>query len=105
MSDNRTPDADLLAAPAGRRRIFASTMLGNVVEYYDFTLYGTLAAIIATQFFPSDNPSVALLAVYVGVVLSYAIRPIGGIILGPLGDIKGRKFVLILTIALMSIGT
>lgn len=105
MSDNRTPDADLLAAPAGRRRIFASTMLGNVVEYYDFTLYGTLAAIIATQFFPSDNPTVALLAVYVGVVLSYAIRPIGGIILGPLGDIKGRKFVLILTIALMSIGT
>jgi MHS family proline/betaine transporter-like MFS transporter len=105
MSDNRTPEADLLAAPAARRRIFASTMLGNVVEYYDFTLYGTLAAIIATQFFPSDDPTVALLAVYVGVVLSYAIRPIGGIILGPLGDIKGRKFVLILTIALMSIGT
>jgi MHS family proline/betaine transporter-like MFS transporter len=105
MSDNRTPEADLLAAPAARRRIFASTMLGNVVEYYDFTLYGTLAAIIATQFFPSDDPTVALLAVYVGVVLSYAIRPIGGIILGPLADIKGRKFVLILTIALMSIGT
>ncbi|MDQ0824142.1 MHS family proline/betaine transporter-like MFS transporter [Arthrobacter sp. B2I5] len=105
MSDNKTPDTDLLAAPAARRRIFASTMLGNVVEYYDFTLYGTLAAIIATQFFPSGDPTVALLAVYVGVVLSYAIRPLGGIILGPLGDIKGRKFVLILTIALMSIGT
>jgi MFS transporter, MHS family, proline/betaine transporter len=105
MSDNRTPEADLLVAPAARRRIFASTMLGNVVEYYDFTLYGTLAAIIATQFFPSNDPTVALLAVYVGVVLSYAIRPIGGIILGPLADIKGRKFVLILTIALMSIGT
>jgi MHS family proline/betaine transporter-like MFS transporter len=105
MSDSRTPEADLLAAPAARRRIFASTMLGNVVEYYDFTLYGTLAAIIATQFFPSNDPTVALLAVYVGVVLSYAIRPIGGIILGPLADIKGRKFVLILTIALMSIGT
>lgn len=105
MSDNRTPETDLLAAPAARRRIFASTMLGNVVEYYDFTLYGTLAAIIATQFFPSGDPTVALMAVYVGVVLSYAIRPLGGIILGPLGDIKGRKFVLILTIALMSIGT
>lgn len=105
MSDSRTPEAALLVAPAARRRIFASTMLGNVVEYYDFTLYGTLAAIIATQFFPSNDPTVALLAVYVGVVLSYAIRPIGGIILGPLADIKGRKFVLILTIALMSIGT
>lgn len=91
--------------PAIRRRIFTSTMLGNVVEYYDFTLYGTLAAIISTQFFPAGDATAALLAVYVGVVLSYAIRPIGGLILGPLGDIKGRKFVLILTIALMSIGT
>ncbi|MEZ2390298.1 MFS transporter [bacterium RCC_150] len=105
MSDSRTPQADFLAAPAARRRIFASTMLGNVVEYYDFTLYGTLAAIIATQFFPSGDTTAALLAVYVGVVLSYAIRPIGGIILGPLADIKGRKFVLVLTIALMSLGT
>ena len=87
--------------PAVRRRIFVSTMLGNVVEYYDFTLYGTLAAIISAQFFPSGDSTAALLAVYIGVVLSYAIRPI----LGPLGDIKGRKFVLILTIALMSIGT
>lgn len=93
------------APSATRRRVFISTMLGNVVEYYDFTLYGTLAAIIATQFFPSGDSTAALLAVYLGVVLSYAIRPIGGLILGPLGDIKGRKFVLILTIALMSIGT
>ncbi|MGO4248444.1 MFS transporter [Paenarthrobacter sp. RAF54_2] len=92
-------------AAATRRRVFISTMLGNVVEYYDFTLYGTLAAIISTQFFPSGDSTAALLAVYIGVVLSYAIRPIGGLILGPLGDIKGRKFVLILTIALMSIGT
>lgn len=90
---------------ATRRRVFISTMLGNVVEYYDFTLYGTLAAIISTQFFPKGDSTAALLAVYVGVVLSYAIRPIGGLILGPLGDLKGRKFVLILTIALMSIGT
>ncbi|MDF2050884.1 MFS transporter [Arthrobacter sp. Cr_A7] len=90
---------------ATRRRVFVSTMLGNVVEYYDFTLYGTLAAIISTQFFPSSDSVTALLAVYIGIVLSYAIRPIGGLILGPLGDIKGRKFVLILTIALMSVGT
>ncbi|WP_294981225.1 MFS transporter [uncultured Microbacterium sp.] len=80
-------------------------MLGNIVEYYDFTLYGTLAAIIAVNFFPAEDKFVALLGVYVGIVLSYAIRPIGSLILGPIGDIKGRKFVLILTIALMTIGT
>lgn len=95
----------IIAAGPTRRRVFASTMLGNVVEYYDFTLYGTLAAIIATQFFPDTNSTVGLLAVYLGIVLSYFIRPLGGLLLGPVGDIKGRKFVLILTIALMSLGT
>lgn len=98
-------DPPTTVPPAVRRRIFMSTMLGNVVEYYDFTLYGTLAAIISAQFFPKGDSTAALLAVYIGVVLSYAIRPIGGLILGPLGDLKGRKFVLILTIVLMSIGT
>jgi MHS family proline/betaine transporter-like MFS transporter len=91
--------------PQRRRAIFSATMLGNVVEYYDFTLYGTLAAVIAHQFFPAHDPTVALLGVYVGIVLSYAIRPVGSLLLGPIGDRKGRKFVLILTIALMTIGT
>ncbi|MGO4299373.1 MFS transporter [Leifsonia sp. RAF41] len=104
MTDNLTTTNILAQAPT-RRRVFVSTLLGNVVEYYDFTLYGTLAAIIAKQFFPAEDGFIALTAVYVGIVLSYAIRPLGGLILGPLGDIKGRKFLLVLTIALMSIGT
>lgn len=95
----------ILAQRSTRRRVFVSTLLGNVVEYYDFTLYGTLAAIIAKQFFPTEDATVALISVYVGIVLSYAIRPLGGLILGPLADLKGRKFVLVLTIALMSVGT
>jgi MHS family proline/betaine transporter-like MFS transporter len=106
MTDSNLADvAGVVTNPRTRRRVFASTMLGNVVEYYDFTLYGTLAAIIATQFFPESDASVALIAVYLGIVLSYFIRPIGGLILGPIGDIKGRKFVLVLTIGLMSLGT
>jgi MHS family proline/betaine transporter-like MFS transporter len=88
-----------------RRRVFASTMLGNIVEYYDFTLYGTLAAVLSKLFFPSADPTVALLSTYVGVSLSYFIRPLGGLVLGPLADRKGRRFVLVLTIVLMSIGT
>ena len=102
---SNSPSTTSPVPSATRRRVFISTMLGNVVEYYDFTLYGTLAAIISSQFFPSGDSTASLLAVYIGIVLSYAIRPIGGLILGPLGDIKGRKFVLILTIALMSVGT
>lgn len=92
-------------ATSTRRRIFASTMLGNIVEYYDFTLYGTLAALLSKLFFPSSSATVALLSTYAGVSLSYFIRPLGGIILGPLADRKGRRFVLMLTILLMSVGT
>jgi MHS family proline/betaine transporter-like MFS transporter len=92
-------------ATRARRRVFASTMMGNIVEYYDFTLYGTLAAVLAKLFFPSADPVVALFSTYVGVSLSYFIRPLGGLFLGPLADRKGRRPVLIVTIVLMSIGT
>ncbi|NIH81390.1 MFS transporter [Amycolatopsis viridis] len=88
-----------------RRKVILSAMLGNVVEYYDFGLYGTLAVIISRQFFPAGNATAALLSTYAGVVLSYALRPLAAIFLGPLADLKGRRFVLLLTIAVMSVGT
>lgn len=90
---------------AARRRVFASTMLGNIVEYYDFTLYGTLAAVLAKLFFPHSDATVALLSTYAGVSLSYFIRPLGGLLLGPIADRRGRRGVLVVTIVLMSIGT
>src|SRR5262245_15472728 len=98
-----SPPATLTTS--ARRRVFASTMLGNIVEYYDFTLYGTLAAVLSKIFFPTEDATIALLSTYVGVSLSYFVRPLGGLILGPLADRKGRRFVLVLTILLMSLGT
>jgi MFS transporter, MHS family, proline/betaine transporter len=95
------PGPDLRA----RRKVLLSAMLGNVVEYYDFSLYGTLAVIISRQFFPSGDPVVGLLSAYAGVVLAYALRPVAGMVLGPLADLRGRRFVLILTLVVMSIGT
>jgi MHS family proline/betaine transporter-like MFS transporter len=88
-----------------RRKVILSAMLGNVVEYYDFSLYGTLAVIISHQFFPSGDTMVGLMSAYAGVVLAYALRPLAGMVLGPLADLKGRRFVLILTIVVMSVGT
>jgi MHS family proline/betaine transporter-like MFS transporter len=88
-----------------RRRVLLSAMLGNVVEYYDFGLYGTLAVIISRQFFPTGDGTAALLSTYAGVVLSYALRPVAAMFLGPLADLKGRRFVLLFTIAVMSVGT
>ncbi|MEV4142805.1 MFS transporter [Amycolatopsis sp. NPDC049691] len=95
------PGADLRS----RRRVLLSAMLGNVVEYYDFGLYGTLAVIISRQFFPAGDTTAGLLSTYAGVVLSYALRPLAAMFLGPLADLRGRRFVLLLTIAVMSVGT
>ncbi|MEV4364730.1 MFS transporter [Nonomuraea sp. NPDC049625] len=105
MSTPVANDPDVVHTPRARRRLFASTMIGNAVEYYDFTLYGTLAAVIASHFFPEGETTAALLAAYVGVALSYFIRPIGAMVLGPLADLKGRRPVLVLTIVLMTVGT
>ncbi|GAA5169567.1 MFS transporter [Amycolatopsis dongchuanensis] len=107
MTDNdirettREPAGDVRS----RRKVLLSAMLGNVVEYYDFGLYGTLAVIISRQFFPTGNSVAALLSTYAGLVLSYALRPVAAMVLGPLADIKGRRWVLLFTIAVMSVGT
>jgi len=80
-------------------------MLGNAVEWYDNALYGILAVVMSRTFFPGGDPTVALISTYLGLLLSYAIRPVGGTLMGRLADLKGHKFVLTVTITLMSVGT
>ena len=87
------------------RRVLFTAVLGNVVEWYDHALYGILAVFMARVFFPEGDPQAALIATYIGLIASYAIRPIGGVVMGRLSDLRGHKFTLILTIALMTIGT
>lgn len=80
--------------------------LGSALEYYDFALYSLASAIIfAPLFFPSETPGVGLLASFATYFIGFAVRPIGGIVFGALGDRLGRKFVLLATILLMGIGS
>ncbi|MCO5974251.1 MFS transporter [Actinoallomurus soli] len=87
------------------RRILLSAVLGNTVEWYDNALYGILAVIIARRFFAGGDSTAGLISTYLALILSYAVRPIGGTLMGRIGDVKGRKYVLTLTIMLMSVGT
>ncbi len=84
-----------------RNRIYATS--GVVIEWYDFMIYGLLATSISAVFYPSDNPTVSLILTFATFAVGYLARPIGGIVLGRLGDTRGRKFALVLSTTLMLI--
>ncbi|MCX7355730.1 MAG: MFS transporter [Alphaproteobacteria bacterium] len=85
-----------------RRRVVAAGISGNVLEWYDFAVYGYFAPIIAERFFPSDSPTASLLAAYGAFAAGFLMRPLGGFLFGHLGDRLGRRVTLILSVALMA---
>ncbi|WP_405970634.1 MFS transporter [Streptomyces sp. NBC_00988] len=78
---------------------------GTAIEYYEFGVYGYLAVILGPQFFPGDNPTASLLATLAVFGSAFLIRPLGGIVLGRLGDRVGRRPVLIITVVGMGCAT
>lgn len=84
------------------RRAVAGASIGNAVEWFDFAIYGFLATIIAAQFFPTDDDTAALLKTFAIFAAAFFVRPLGGLVFGPLGDRIGRQKVLALVILLMS---
>jgi MFS-type transporter involved in bile tolerance (Atg22 family) len=87
-----------------RRVIFASS-LGTVFEWYDFYLYGSLAAIISKQFFSGVNPTAAFIFALLAFAAGFAVRPFGALVFGRLGDLVGRKHTFLITILIMGIST
>lgn len=92
------------AANSDRLVILASS-LGTIFEWYDFFLYGTLAALLGGLFFPSDNPTAALLASLAAFGAGFGVRPLGAVIFGVLGDKIGRKYTFLATLTLMGLST
>jgi MFS family permease len=87
-----------------RKVIFASS-LGTVFEWYDFYLYGSLAAIIAKQFFSGVNPNMAFIFALLAFAAGFLVRPFGAIVFGRLGDMIGRKYTFLITIVIMGVST
>lgn len=88
--------------PAQVRRAVAGAAMGNALEWYDFGVYAYLAATIGDVFFPSNNLTSELLASFAVYAVAFAVRPLGGLFFGPLGDKIGRNRVLATTIIMMS---
>lgn len=83
-----------------RKVIFASSV-GTLIEWYDFYIFGSLAPIIASQFFPKTNPTAALLSTLATFAAGFIVRPFGALVFGRLGDMVGRKYTFLLTLILM----
>ncbi|MEY3350786.1 MAG: hypothetical protein RIQ50_897 [Bacteroidota bacterium] len=83
-----------------RKVIFASSV-GTLIEWYDFYIFGSLAPIIAAQFFPKSDPTAALLSTLATFAAGFIVRPFGALVFGRLGDKVGRKYTFLLTLVLM----
>lgn len=100
MTTNTRSDREVVA-----RRASTAAAVGTAIEYYDFAIYGSLAVVLAKLFFPASQGFVALLSTLGVIAGAYVIRPLGGLIFGRLGDRKGRRTVLLATVALMGVAT
>lgn len=87
---------------ATRRRVIAACFLGNFVEWFDYAMYGYLAVVISQVFFPAEDATASLLATFAVFATSFAVRPVGGIVWGYIGDRWGRKTALSWSILIMS---
>ena len=87
-----------------RMVIFASS-LGTIFEWYDFYIYGTLAAILAKEFFSGVAPAAAFIFTLLAFAAGFAVRPFGALVFGRIGDLIGRKYTFLITITFMGLGT
>jgi len=93
------------ASEKGRFHAIAAGLIGNILEWYDFAVYGYFAAVIGKQFFPSDNPAVSLIAAFGAFAAGFLVRPLGGLVFGHIGDMVGRKRALNLSVVAMAVPT
>src|SRR5436190_3195260 len=87
------------------RRIIAASSVGTLIEWYDFYIFGSLATVIASQFFPKTNPTAALLSTLATFAAGFIVRPFGALVFGRLGDLIGRKYTFLLTLIIMGSST
>jgi MHS family shikimate/dehydroshikimate transporter-like MFS transporter len=106
MSSTIAPAPEPLVSPSSLRRIIFASIVGSMIEWYDFTLYGTAATLVFGKlFFPSADPTVGTLISIAAYGVGFLARPLGGAIFGHFGDRIGRKKMLALTVIIMGAGT
>ncbi len=107
MSDYIEQQSTPASASTGKeeRKIIFASSLGTVFEWYDFFLYGALAAVISKQFFAGVNDTTAFIFALMAFAAGFLVRPFGALVFGRLGDMIGRKYTFLMTIILMGLST
>ncbi len=82
-------------------KVIAASSVGTMIEWYDFYIFGSLAAIIATQFYPAGDPTASFLKTLATFAVGFAVRPFGALVFGRIGDLTGRKFAFLATLLIM----
>lgn len=104
--NNATPgNAQEYRGPWSLRRVLTAGVIGNVLEWYDFAVYGFFAPILAGQFFPSGDRMVSLLAAFGAFAVGFLMRPVGAVVFGHIGDRYGRARALLISVAMMAVPT
>ena len=80
-------------------------LIGNIVEWYDFAVYGYFASVIGRLFFPSEDPAVSLIASFGAFAAGFLMRPLGGLVFGRIGDLVGREKAMSLSVVAMAVPT
>src|SRR5213595_4281145 len=91
--------------PKELRRVVIAASVGNIIEWYDFYIFGSLASILAVKFFEKSHPVAAFLSTVAIFSVGFLIRPLGAFLFGWLGDKVGRKYTFIVTLTGMGVGT
>src|SRR5256712_4488056 len=91
--------------PKNFRTVIVAASVGNVIEWYDFYIFGSLASVLAAKFFEKTHPVAALLSTIALFTAGFLIRPLGAFLFGWLGDRVGRKYTFLITLTGMGLGT
>src|SRR5437667_12859745 len=91
--------------PKDFRRVIVAAAVGNVIEWYDFYIFGSLAAVLSVKFFEQSHPVAARLSTIARFTAGCLIRPRGAFLFGWMGDRVGRKYTFLLTLTAMAVGT
>src|SRR5689334_17437961 len=108
MTVANPPVAGARVAAESERTIWGviiASSAGTVVEWYDFYIFGSLAAVISGVFYPGTNPTISLLKWLATFAVGFAVRPFGALVFGRIGDLVGRKYAFMVTIVVMGFAT